>query len=233
MKTEERTKRELAIDGTDLLDPRKADPAMLDRSGIEKGRMRTSRSKSARADREDGAKDVAPSTEPAVSVRKDSKTMDGLEFGEVAVVKDASHPSIDPQEVINARMSIADPAGLIATPNATLATTPYATATAGETANNHVITDDEECDQATQPTSMDETCITTTTVTESKPVTRLSHFERELATGGTPLLQRSNLTDTNSLITEYYDGKRWYQVTTSGKPDWATAERTVDRRPKR
>jgi hypothetical protein len=230
--TEERTKSELAIDGTGLLDPRKADPAMFNPSGIEEGRMRTRRSKSTRGDSGDGTGDAATSSATAVSVRKDSKTMDGLEVGSGAFVKDASRTSMDQQDDINARTSLADRAGLIMTPNATLAATPYAAATASEIVNNHVIAVDEERDQASVSSSKDDARLLTTMTTQSKSAKRKSRFEKELETDGTPFLQRSNLTDANSLIKEYYDGKRWYQVIGSEKPDWATAERTVDRRSK-
>jgi hypothetical protein len=230
--TEERTKSELAINGTDFLDPRKADPAMFNPSGIEEGRMRTRRSKTTRGESGDGTGDAATSSATGVSVRKDSKTMDGLEVGSGAFVKDASRTSMNQQEHINASASLADPAGLITTPDATLATTPYAAAPASEIVNNHVIAVDEERDQDSPTSSKNDARLPTTMRTESKSAKRRSRFEKELETDGTPFLQRSNLTDANSLIKEYYDGKRWYQVIGSEKPDWATAERTVDRRSK-
>ena len=228
-KTEERTKSELAIDGTDLLDSRKANPSIFEPGSAGEGRMRTRRSKSTRGD---GAGHAGTSSEPTVSLRKDSKTMDGLEFGEVAAAKDASRASVDQQQVIKARTSLADPAELIATPDATLAAT-YAAATAGETVTSRTIAKDEERDQAIQQTSVEEKRITTTTATKPKSANSKSRFEKELETDGTPLLQRSDLTDTNSMVKEYYDGKRWYQVIGSWRPDWATGERTVDMRSKR
>ena len=222
---EERDAAKLAIDGTGLLDPRKADPHAFGVSAA--GGMRTRRSTAKQgANVGDIVSTDAPNT-PAISKREAAGF---LESKDEAKVEDAygfdprQQTEVDVDMASDCESELSDVPSNISAPKQSVVPSIKASVI------DHVVSNGGELAQTIQPTVNSNASTSSSTASPTKADKRRTRFEVELETIGTPLIQEKITAPGAFLRKEYSeDGKKWYNLLGgSEKPAWALYERDVD-----
>jgi hypothetical protein len=218
---EERNAAELAIDGTGLLDPRKANPDAFGASAT--GGMRTRRSVAKQS------VDVDDINSTDVLNASTHKAVEFLENKNQATEKDASSLGLSPQTGTNMEPESDLRSKLSEVPSNISAPTPSGEPTAETSINDYLISNGGQLAQTTPPAVGGNALSSKSVATPTKASKRRSRLEVELETTGTPLIQES-ITTTGGLFVKTYsgDGKAWWSVPGLNKPDWAMYEREVD-----
>ena len=216
---EERDATELAIDGTDLLDPRKASPEAFGASAT--GGMGTRRSATKQS------VDVGDVKSTAIVAHK---TVD-LQEKNQATEEDASGLGLRPQIAAgmepesDLESELSDVSSNISAP------TPSAKPTTEPNIKNHVIPNGAELAR-TNLSIVDSNASSSRSIASPSPTEaskRRSRLEKELETTGAPLIQERIMTAGTLSAKEYSaNGRRWYGVPVPDRPDWAVYEREVD-----